>query len=421
MYKLAKARLVNNYFCDYDNSIQDYDACMSLFITYLSTQRCMYNPNHEHTHPYVKRMKKEAKDPHKSIAKIYANNPEIHGGVFQGKLFPEGGVDPTFERWAFNLGPKINDSFPSNKRNISSRTSDTTVDSVADRIKLKRQKENEERAATLAIIENQKRIEKEAKARLDAEKAQQRLEKKKQMEEKAKVQEQKQRQKVLNDKRKADEKKRKEQQKQSYLNAQPESLSIIADEEDVTSIDPTPRTHTNPQVRTRESAEASQNAKRTADEREAYELRLKELEKREKEFNDLLELDRRERELNQRMELARQQQPPPKPPQQQQSQQSQQEQQQQSRTPYQQHERMQEQGFRRQSPFPYYSPHDMYDSPEMFQANHSPYYSRDVAYQRQQPVQRPPSAPKTTSMESHNGISFVFNTNNYQSSSNNQY
>ena len=122
---------------------------MSLFISYLSTQRCMYNPNHEHSHPYVRRMKKEAKDPHKSIAKIYSNHPTIHGGVFQGKLFPEGGVDPTFERWAFNLGPKINESLPS-KRNISSTVD--TVESVGDRIKLKRQKEYEQKAAIEAII-----------------------------------------------------------------------------------------------------------------------------------------------------------------------------------------------------------------------------------------------------------------------------
>jgi len=127
----------------------------------------MYNPEHEHTHPYVNRLKKDTKNPHKSITLIYAKDPIIEGGIFQGKLFKKGETDPSVAQWSFNLGPKINEGL-SAKRNITAPIIDG-VESITDRLKQKHEQRAREKAAADAIIANQKAAEKIAKAEADVE------------------------------------------------------------------------------------------------------------------------------------------------------------------------------------------------------------------------------------------------------------
>ena len=386
----------------------------------------MYNPNHEHSHPYVNRMKKDAKDPHRSIAKIYKNDPSIHGGVFQGKLFPEGGVDPTAERWSFNLGPKINESLPC-KRSIPSDTPET----LADRIKQKRLKENEEKLAAAAFLAQQKALEQEIKAKKDAENAAKRLAKKKQKEEeeKLRVQEEKKRQMEIADrvraadlanKKKAADVLKEKKKQQAELEANREALLKIAQAE---LVDPEPEEQSCAKVSQNISRASIEERERALKEREEYDLKLKDLEKREREFNERIERDRRERESSTHMERSRQQSQQPN---------QQMQQMHNDRTPLQQYDRMRESGYNRQTPSSNFYRQNMYDSPgEMYpdtqegfydrpvaQSNHAN-YSRELAYPRGlHSSQRPYLASTPANIESHNGISFVFNTNNYQTSNN---
>ena len=124
---------------------------MSVFISYLSQTRLMYNPGHEHTHPYVNRLKKDTKDPHKSIALIYAKDPIIEGGVFQGKLFKKGEPDPSVAQWSFNLGPKINEGILPSKRNIEA-PSIAKVETLMDRLKKNTKKKQEKKKLRMQLL-----------------------------------------------------------------------------------------------------------------------------------------------------------------------------------------------------------------------------------------------------------------------------
>jgi hypothetical protein len=436
---LAKQRLVNNYYCDYAKSVDDYDACMSVFISYLSQTRLMYNPDHEHSHPYVNRLKKDTKNPHKSIALIYAKNPIIEGGVFQGKLFKKGEADPSVAQWSFNLGPKINEGILPSKRNIAA-PSIATAETLMDRFKQRNEEKKREKEAADLMIANQRAAEIVARALADEEKQRQREEKQRQREEKKQQDaEEKERKeeakakklqdKIKKDKRKEDQAKRKAANMEREA-AEREYRLQLAEEE---------------QSRADEEDAKEQEKKRKAQDREKYLERKRNLEMREKEMEELLELERREKEVSERLERAKQQR-------QQAASVAQQ-----SITPNQEHERNNEtpnqgnsgglhsrRGVNNHSPHMfrptdgYHTPDDYYDdrydrydrynryerydrSDKHDRSDPHATSSRDLEYRMQQPLHRRPTPHNPVSMESHNGISFTFNTHNYQTSSNTNY
>jgi hypothetical protein len=396
---------------------------MSLFITYLSQTRLMYNPEREHSHPYVNRLKKDTKNPHKSIALIYAKDPIIECGIFQGKLFKKGETDPSVAQWSFNLGPKINDGlFP--KRNIATSIIDKG-ESISDRLRQKREQSAKQKAAADAIIANQKAAEKIAKAEADAEAYRQREEKKKQIlvEKARKEKEKAEKDKAKKEKEKNDRAKRQEiliSQQEAFRKAETERAAMLKVAEEELRAEDEERERQRKVVQTKES-----------EDRQRYLERKRSLEMREKEAEELLDLERREQEVQDRLErlerskqLRRQQASAV----------------QQSIPPNQQHEQMPTQGsgsrgmnqtphkkFQHDNmyaPSEFHTPDDYYDDRyDRYSRSDRPVAnsSRDQAYHTQQSWQRPLISPRPMNMESHNGVSFVFNTSNYQSSSNNQY
>ena len=211
---------MNGYYCDLANHLDDMEETMNEFVSHLNKLKIMYNPNREHAHAYVKRLKKATKNPHQAVTKIYRNDPTIEGGIFQKNLFPEGGEDPTAEEWSFNLGKKI-----SGAESSESATSVTGTmlgaandaenvgeeDTMANRMKKRQEQKKMEKAvadkkveakrAEAIRVENaineQKKILREQKLaeekRLQKEKQRVNEEKKRQNEEKQSANEEKQR------------------------------------------------------------------------------------------------------------------------------------------------------------------------------------------------------------------------------------